>query len=133
LSLTPVRRVGLAHWSQPEPTGDGGAGKRRANKTALSTLRGRVCAVRAGGPKGVRLCFVPGGWLLRNQIRELVHRPRQVVKPPVGVSGREFELGVSREFLKGSQVDSRPTAERQVGVTQRVEVGVSGPSGPSTE
>ncbi len=65
----------------------------------------------------------------RSHVREPSDRFRQIVQPPVRVAGRQFRLRVPGELLQRPQVDSGQAAQRQVGVTQRVEVRVLEPAG----
>ena len=53
----------------------------------------------------------------------VVHGTGEVVQTPVGVACGQNRAVVPGQFLQGAQVDPRPTAQRQVGVPQGMEVG----------
>ena len=94
----------------------------RATKSHLAT-RFILCS---GRPQRFRLA-VSG-----QKTRQLLDGAGQVVQPPVGVAGGQVRRRMPSQLLKRPQVDPGPAAEGQVGVAQRVEVGVERPSGPST-
>ena len=66
----------------------------------------------------------------RDEVRWFFHRRGQIVQSAMSVTGREFWLRVPRGFLERLQVDSGASAQRQVRMAERVEVGVFRPVRP---